>query len=1371
MVAVTAGQVAATVNNRGPDLEASALKDSPTSYVFAVIEDTAVQAFIDTGSEISLISESLRMSIPALKTKSIKKTYMLARSVTGECLDTLGTLTISIRLGEEVFQHDVQVIRNSNQAVILGWDFLQKHHAVIDVRGGQLQLWNGKVPLLFSKQITPLCCNAVTLASISIPAMTQMNIMAKLQPTTEHQALTSNYLGILEPEPCNYPGLFVARTMSPVKKGLTTIRVMNPTNEDCQVPSNTPLGSFYSLINQGGEEFQVIEATVNNISQTEGTVLPKVDLSQSNLSVQQKDQLENLLFKYCDVFSSHEHDYGRTDAIKHHIRTGDAQPIRQRAYRTSPALKEEIEKQVQQLLSHNIIEESCSPWASPVVLVKKKDGSYRFCIDFRKINAVTIRDSHPLPQISEALDSLAGACWFSTMDLSSGYWQVELASEDREKTAFTTGSGLYHFKVMPMGLTNAPPTFQRLMELVLRGLHWKICLIYLDDVLVFNKTFPEHLQSLEDVFLRFRKAGLKLKASKCQLAQDKVSFLGHVISKDGLRPDSRKLDKVKDWPIPRTPTEVRAFVGLCSYYRRFVKNFAQKAAPLHSLTQKGVVFKWTPECDDAFFSLKLALTEPPVVAYPNFALPFLLYTDASQNSIGSVLAQVQDRKERVIAYASHTLTPTEKKWSTYDRELWAIVWSIRHFKHFLAGSSFKIVTDHKPLLSLKKSPVDGDPTGRRGRWILELDVYDCVIIHREGARHANADALSRRPDNSQSSKAVQCLLVTTQNLNVSSAVTQSSLSTESLNEQSVPLRQTCEDLAIDLEELKQKQQADVILRTVMRWKEIDNQRPTARQIKHSPSALKKLWYEFPRLTLQSGILCRKVKTFLQKTYTYQLVLPESLIQTALTYLHGNVFSGHLGTERTLQRARKICYWPYMSRDIYKFCTECLPCQTRSAPTPKARAPLQSIVVDRPFQKIAADLTELPVTSQGNRYVLVVMDYFTRYVNLFPLKDQRATSVAQCLFEEYIRQHGIPESIHTDQGRQFESDLMKQLCSKLGIEKTRTSPYHAQSDGMVERLNRTLKDQLAKYIYQNGGEWDKYLSQVELAYNSSVHSSTGYTPFFLAHGREPRLPVDVLLNCSSLNSQATPGTPAAYAQDVINRLSHAFEIAAQQSKESKLQQKTHYDQKLTFHPYAEGDLVFLDDPANQRNKLAPRWKGPYKVLKRLDREGCPGVTYEITDPKDPRAKSWIVHYNRLKAYKGPWSDLLTRPEESPRLPHNPDIPVGPPATLTVLSGALPYQPPAPASSMHRSMPSLSCPSFAGPVQSDVLPVPEVVPELEPRPGVACPSSPRDAQGTVHQETMSVHLPRQPQAPEAFPVGHTRSGRQVKKPEKFRDFVVS
>ena len=318
-------------------------------------------------------------------------------------------------------------------------------------------------------------------------------------------------------------------------------------------------------------------------------------------------------------FAIKSDDLGRTSIIKHHIDTGDSSPINQRPYRAPQVTRKLIEDQLQSMIEQGICVPSQSPWSSPVVMVKKKDGTMRFCVDYRKLNEVTKKDSYPLPRIDDTLDALGGSAFFSTLDLKSGYWQVELDDESREKTAFVTHSGLYEFLVLPFGLTNAPSTFERLMDIVLNRLTWKIALIYIDDIIVFSKSFDEHLHHLEIVFQRLREAGIKLKPSKCDFGKSEVNFLGHVITKDGVMPDPEKIRAVKEFPIPTSVRELRSFLGLAQYYKRFVKDYSKIAATLNSLTgKKGNSFQWTPECDQAFNKIKEALTNPPILSYPDF---------------------------------------------------------------------------------------------------------------------------------------------------------------------------------------------------------------------------------------------------------------------------------------------------------------------------------------------------------------------------------------------------------------------------------------------------------------------------------------------------------------------------------------------------------------------------------------------------------------------------------------------------------------------------------------------------------------------------------------------------------------------------------
>ncbi|XP_041462201.1 uncharacterized protein LOC121413446 [Lytechinus variegatus] len=653
---------------------------------------------------------------------------------------------------------------------------------------------------------------------------------------------------------------------------------------------------------------------------------------------------------------------------------------------------------------------------------------------------------------------------------------------DKEKTAFTTGTDFFQFTVMPMGLRNAPSTFQRLMQLVLRGLHWESVLVYLDDVIVFGRSFEEKLVRLRAVFDRLRAAGLKLRPDKCNFFKEKVTFLGHVISPTGVLPDPANIDKVRSWPTPKNVTELRAFLGLCSYYRRFVKSFAHIAQPLYNLIQKGAHFSWSGDCEHAFHTLRHTLISPPLMSFPDFSQPFTLHTDASNFAVGAVLTQQHGNDEHVIAYASKTLTPSERRWSTYDRELWALVWSVRHFRHYLLTSKFTIITDHKPLVGLTKLSVGHDAgiaTSRRSRWALELDTFDWIIVHREGAKHANADALSRIPSPSEhhcvatvspasippppphppapppppppplpstplhthASPQLTHLdqppippLFTSSVSNLSSLGPHHSSQPSSSSPLSPPVTTLQPPSPISSpssssdenafyaslldngHRLHQAQHADPTLRLVKSWTR-SGLFPPRSSIPSCETSLRKFHSERDRLEVCDGLLCRR-KRLPSGSLVKQVVIPHSLVPDVLSILHGSPLSGHFGTDKMVLKADSLCFWPGMRVDIAAFCSRCIPCQRRRAPVPALRAPLKPISASKPFQRIAVDITELPITPRGNRYVLVIMDYFTKYVNLYPMANQKATTVVDCLFDKFVCQHGIPESIHSDQGRQF-----------------------------------------------------------------------------------------------------------------------------------------------------------------------------------------------------------------------------------------------------------------------------------------------------------------------------------------------------------------
>jgi hypothetical protein len=451
-----------------------------------------------------------------------------------------------------------------------------------------------------------------------------------------------------------------------------------------------------------------------------------------------------LIEKYKDIFAEEINELGRTNVTKHEIEIEEGtKPIKQQYYKTGPDEDKFIKEEIGRLLENGIIRRSKSAWASPVVLVKKKDGKIRFCVDYRKLNSVTKSDAHPIPRIDDMLDALGGSQWFTTLDLASGYWQVEMEANSQDKTAFTTKHGIYEFTIMPFRLTNAPATFQRLMNEVLSDMLNNGVVVYLDDINVYSKTFEEHLEKLEEVFRRLKDAGLKLKPSKCFFAEPELAFLGHIISREGILPDPGKIDKVKNFPRPTTRTEIRSFIGLASYYRKFIPKFSEIARPMNQLVKKDEPFKWTEAQEKAFNTLKEILVTQPILRYPDFEKTFYLMTDGSKDGLGAVLSQLDENgKEYVVAYASRSLQGAQKNYSATELELLAAVWAIEHFYHYLCYRHFILLTDHSAMAYLRKNPIKVQK-GRLAKWALRTQSYNFTVQYRAGKLNTNADALSR----------------------------------------------------------------------------------------------------------------------------------------------------------------------------------------------------------------------------------------------------------------------------------------------------------------------------------------------------------------------------------------------------------------------------------------------------------------------------------------------------------------------------------------------------------------------------------------------------------------------------------------------------
>ena len=655
---------------------------------------------------------------------------------------------------------------------------------------------------------------------------------------------------------------------------------------------------------------------------------------------------------------------------------------------------------IQEMRDAGIIEPSESPWVSPVVMVPKKDGGSRFCVDYRPLNDRTVKDSYPLPRIDESLDHVAGSAWFSSLDLKSGYWQVAMAPEDKAKTAFTTGRGLWQFTTMPFGLCNAPATFERLMEKVLVDMPPERCLVYLDNVLVHGPCFDSALGSLMEALERIKRAGLKLHPGKCRFLRQEVSFLGHRISGAGIMTEPDKVAAVRDWPTPTDIHQLRSFLGLASYYRRFVAGFSTVAAPMFSLMRKDTPYERGPQQNAAFHELKQALCKDPVLVAPNTELPFILDTDASNTGLGAVLSQLTPDGERVVAYHSHTLDKSERNYCVTRKELLAVIDAVNHFKHILCGLPFTIRTDHaalKWLMSFK------EPEGQVARWIEQLQAFQFTIQHRAGESHTNADSLSRRPcapdchhcDREEEREAA--------NLQTGEVICRALLPE-------------------DVRGWAGLQTVDPDLKTVMGWLETDN-RPPWEDVVAQSATVRGLWSQWPGVELQEGVLKRCWREPATEEPRWQVVVPKDLRDKVLEAHHGSPGVGHFGVTKTLRRLRQAFYWGQSRRDVEDYCRRCDSCTARKGPQGQSRAPLQQHRVGAPMDRVAVDvLGPLPRTSRRNRYVLVAIDYFTKWMEAYPLPDQEATTVAEALVQGMFSRFGTPSELHSDQGRNFESHV-------------------------------------------------------------------------------------------------------------------------------------------------------------------------------------------------------------------------------------------------------------------------------------------------------------------------------------------------------------
>jgi hypothetical protein len=900
------------------------------------------------------------------------------------------------------------------------------------------------------------------------------------------------------------------------------------------------------------------------------SVSPPIDSDPSNPPIL-SPETKSILTEFRDVFPPQlPNQLPPARDVDHRIElTQTSPPTLRSVYRMSPAELDELKKQLDELVASGFIQPSKSPFGAPVLFVKKKDGSMRMCVDYRDLNRITVKNRYPLPRIEELFDRLQGAKYFSKIDLRSGYHQVRIHHDDIHKTAFRTRYGHYEFLVLPFGLTNAPATFMHLMQSIFGPHLDHFVIVFLDDILIFSKTLPEHRQHVRMVLELLRKNKLYAKENKCEFFKTSVSFLGHVVGEDGISMETEKVKAIKEWPIPSGVSAVRSFLGLAGYYRRFVKDFSRIAAPLTDLLRSEVKFQWTDSQRHSFQQLKTAISSAPVLAIPDIALSYAVTTDASGFAVGATLSQDQGKGLQPIAFLSHKMNDHERNYPVHEQELLAVIIALKEWRHYLHGRPFHIITDHQSLRYLSTQP---HLSPRQVRWSEFLQQFDFTIEYKPGKLNVAADALSRRED--------------LQPTNSSHAHSLNNLTDFIVSPSSEFITQVKTAYSID---------------------------PTSQEILTNPRA------HLSHYHIHEGLIyCGS-----------QLYIPSSdpIKSQLMSEAHDSAVGGHVGVIKTIDLLSRFYYWPKMAQDVREYVNSCSLCLSNKSRNDLPAGLLHPIPhPPRRWQQVSMDLiTQLPPTAVGHDAIFVVVDKSSKMIHCIPTTTTcTAPDLAALFFREIVRHHGIPTSIISDRDPRFTSSFWSELWRRLGTKLAMSTAYHPQSDGQTERANRTIEDILRAYVNSQQNDWDQHLTAVEIAYNNSKQTSTGFSPFYLNYGQHPLFPLSFI-------SPRDEETGNAAVESLLERLTSDLLVAEDNVKKSQENQERQANRHRSDRQFDVGQKVWLStEDLRLRMKITPkltqRWIGPFTIKRKLS-----PLTYELDLPPALRIYP-VFHICKLRPHR-------------------------------------------------------------------------------------------------------------------------------------------
>ena len=1178
------------------------IPSSPNSCKVQMQRQT-IRALIDTGSELTLlhkrIYDALTYKMP-LRRKDIS-----LHSANGSSLTVHGVVELKFKIHGLQLSQEALVVSDLSRSMILGRDFLSKNNARIYYDLNRLRINKVYVPMDLDAHISALVrsCENVTLRPQSVSL-----VHARVRKSPYFDESDYSFEPVKRGFLTAQPELKVMPALVNVKKRSIPVQIVNTSNKTLRVRKGCVLGTLDSSP----------RSEVNGVfTRGHNTITEEEFCEQINVSEEDRPYVQPFLLRNKDVFAFSDLDLKQTDLCTADIDTGDHAPINVRPYRIAYNDREIVSQTIDDLLEAGLIERSASCWSFPLVMVDKKPeapgmpSKRRMCIDFRKLNEIVHIRSFPLPLIDDIIARLNGTTYFTTVDLRSGFHQIPLTKDAKEKCSFSCWKGKFSFKCMPFGLRNAPSEFQRMVTRLLESCE-EYAVAYVDDILIHTKSdLEDHLRKVQEVINRIRKHSLRLKLNKCQWAKKEIHYLGYKVSQKGIAPDEGKVEAIRNLKSPESVKEVRSFLGAVGYFRKMIPRFADISAPLIALTKKYARFKWTPECQKAFEDLKAQLTVVPLLAHADPRASYRLYTDASSFAVGACLCQKAEDgetwvpgipNEKPIYFLSHKLPDSKARaLDVAQKELYAMVYALDKLHHFLYGAEFEIFTDHQPLKYL----FSAEQKNRRIQaWSLNVNSYNCKIRYLKGTENVMADLLSRSPSTKESTEedfipeirddALECAVLNSNNFD------------------------PVDFLEVDQKTLGQSDQEIVIPK-------LDGFDLKMEQSKDTE--IMELKYKLERhgndVSLFRKYLIKDDVVFyisqVDDEPKLRLYVPAHLRKAVFKQYHEQ--NGHMSVNKTFLTIKEKYYWPNLWKELDMAISRCVVCKQRNLK--QQLNPVQETgMPPYPMAHLQLDLSgPHRKTLSGNQYLCTFIDVYSGWPEVFCLADKTAQSVVECLLEYIIPRHSCPLAITSDNGKEMDNRYYKETLERLNIKRIHTSTYNPRANGMVERNHATLNNVLSKLMQDHPETWDIHLSGALAAMRMNVSRSTLRSSFELLYSRQPVLPLDSLLRVRARTQSED------YHEMALESLHKNFLEVLKISKKMKDQRNTYANKKRKQNNFKVGDSVYLKNH-RKSTKLERNWLTHFVVV-------------EVTTPVSFRVRNQLtgveyrVHANSLRQADLEW----------------------------------------------------------------------------------------------------------------------------------------